>query len=170
LQVAASGEREAVLEVPERFARHLAPGGRFPMHADAYPDVEFQGEIIAVVPIADERSRNLRLRASLVDAPEGLIAGMFVRGDLPVVTRSDTALVPVDAVTLRDDKRVVFTVEGDTVEYVPVRTGLEGDGRIEIVEPLLASGTRVVTTGGEVLYPGAKVKVSPSSQPAQAAN
>ena len=167
-EIAATGELEARLEVPERYARHMHPGVRLSLRADAFPESPFTGEVIAIVPIADTRSRNLQLRADLVQAPGGLVAGMFVRGELPVRSSGDATLLPVDAVTLHEDRPVVFAVEGETVQRVDVQLGLQGEVMVELLSPALSLGTQVVTTGGEVLFPGAKVQVGGASTPGAA--
>ena len=153
-----------------RYARHLVPGATFPLRADAFPGDVFSARLLAVVPIADERSRNLQVRAELLAAPAQLVAGMFVRGELSVASREAARLLPVDAVTLREDESVVFTVQDDHVQLVPVTLGLRSGTHVEVVDPKLAEGTVVVTTGGEVLYPGAKIQVPPTSPPVPGTN
>ena len=169
-EIASIDAREVVLQVPERYARHLAPNTTFPLRADAFPEDVFSAKILAVVPIADERSRNLRLRAEILDAPAQLVAGMFVRGELSVASRIAAKLLPVDAVTLREDEPVVFTVQDDRVQLVPVRLGLRSREHVELLDSTLAEGTTVVTTGGEVLFPGAKIQTLSTSSPDPSAN
>lgn len=172
LAVAATGEVEAMMEIPERFVRFLQADSTFALRADALPGETFAARLVAIVPLADERSRNLRVRCT-VDNPAGLLlGGMFVRAELPVVSKADALLIPPDAVTLRGDQALVFTVAEDVVQQHVARLGLVGKGKLELLEPVLPVGTQVVTTGGEVLAPGGKVIVkdpaaaSPSGPPA----
>jgi multidrug efflux pump subunit AcrA (membrane-fusion protein) len=166
LTVAATGEVEALLAIPERFVRFLQADTTFTLRADALPEETFPARLAAIVPQADERSRNLQVRCT-VENPQGLLlGGMFVRAELPVLTKADALLVPPDAVTLRGDQALLFTVADGVVQQHTVRLGLIGKGKVELLEPALAVGTQVVTTGGEVLAPGGKVMVKdPAAAP-----
>ncbi len=158
MQIAPRTEIEAVLEVPDRFIQYLQPGRTFQLTIDAYPGQSFDAEVITFIPLADRQSRNFQLRSRIMVGDKLLASGMFVRARLPVVSRENAILVPDDALTLKNQERLLFVVNDDnTVTQHLVTIGLSSGDRVEIVDPPLEPGTRIVTTGNEVLYPGAKI-------------
>lgn len=71
--------------------------------------------------------------------------------------RPDALTVPSEAVFVQDGQSLVYVVAADsTVAPRPVVLGLRRPDSVEIVEGL-AAGDRVVRTGHQKLYPGAKV-------------
>jgi RND family efflux transporter MFP subunit len=146
----------------------------------ALPNDKFTAEVTAIVPRADERSRNfpVKLRMKNKFHPDGtplLRTGMFARIWLPVERRESVLLVPQDAVVLGGPSPVVYVVaraspgaaEGQ-VSVVPVQLGTAFDGHFE-VSGALADGVEVVVEGNERLVPGAKVRIVPSSRTAKPA-
>jgi HlyD family secretion protein len=166
LEIVASSELELLLEIPERFVRLVQEKTSFSFTVDAFPGESFQGEVITLIPLADAQSRNVQLRAKILNAPEKLFQGMFVRAELPLAHREKTLLVSHDAITYKESQTVVFLLEQDRVRPIPVQVGLKNKTFIEIQGEGLQVGQNVILTGGEVLFPGAKVTVvSTSSTP-----
>ncbi len=166
LEIASREQLEARMEVPDRYIAFLKTGTTFTVTADALPDETFDARIVGFIPLADEQSHNVELRAMVENPGTHLVAGMFVRGNLPVVSRTDTMLIPQNAITLKDEQQVVFRVKDDnSVEQLPVRVGLATAEKAEILDPPLEPGMRLVTTGGELLFPGAKVKPAGAGSP-----
>jgi HlyD family secretion protein len=160
LQVLANTDVEAILQIPEQFIHAFQPGLEVKLRADALPGQSFAAVCVAVIPEADRRTRNLSVRLKLKEAVPGLYDGMYLRTEVPVATAKGVTLVPLDAVTLRDDQRFVFVVVGPTVELRPVTLGLTSPPLVEIRGPV-QPGDEVVTTGGEVLFPGVKINIIP---------
>ena len=57
------------------------------------------------------------------------------------------------------DTNGVYVANGDTAKFVPVRTGLDDNGRTEVVSGL-SDKDAVVVEGQSLLRPGAKISVS----------
>ena len=68
-----------------------------------------------------------------------------------------TLAVPRTAVIERDGVRGVFTLDGDTVVFQPVRTGTSRGGRIAI-EDGLEAGVEIAVRPGPALRSGATVR------------
>lgn len=111
----------------------------------------------AVIPVGDERSRQIEVRISL---PEGIWPiGSPVSVELPTSAPVEVVAVPRDAVILRQDETYVLRVTpGSTVERVPVSTGI-GSGDLIEVKGKVTAGDRVIVRGGERLQPGQSVAV-----------
>lgn len=90
--------------------------------------------------------------------------GLFGTVHVTVARHRDVPVVPAAAV-LRDDVRGtarVGTVGPDGhLHWLEVETGLEDDGRVEIVSPPIDAGTRVVVSGQVGLPEGAPLVVRP---------
>ena len=116
-----------------------------------------ESEIRSVVGVGDERSRMVEIRVAL-DGADWII-GSAVRVELPQSEPTVVVAVPRDALILRENATYLFKVnEDNTVEQVPVRTGVGNGSRIE-VQGDVSSGDRVITRGGERLRPGQSVVV-----------
>ena len=164
LEIASPAETEVMIELAERHVELARQVTSFTVVADAIPGVTFAATVAAIVPRADSVSRNFQLRARVEDAGGRLLPGMFLRGQLPLAHRDDALLVPRDAVTLEGTDKVVFVVEDAAARLVPVHVGLTSGEHAEVVGDLQA-GDEVVTTGGEVLFPGAKVMDTAKARP-----
>lgn len=113
--------------------------------------------IRSIVGVGDERSRMVEVRIAL-EQP-GWIIGSAVRVELPQSEPTLVVAVPRDALILRQNATYLYKVNDDnTVEQVPVRTGIGNDSRIE-VQGDVVDGDRIVIRGGERLRPGQTVVI-----------
>ena len=96
--------------------------------------------------------------------------GAFARGLIEIDRRTGLT-VPVSAVNYRRDLATVQVVEANTVHIRPVRIGLSGQGRIELLAGV-KEGDIVVARAGTFLREGDIITPVPqatsSANPAQA--
>jgi len=119
---------------------------------------EVNGEIRAIVPVGDERSRLIEVRITLDEQP--WVIGGAVRVALPKSSPQEVVAVPRDALILRENVTYVYKLNDDgTVEQVSVVTGV-GNGPLVEVRGNLEAGDEVVTLGGERLRPGQTVSIA----------
>jgi multidrug efflux pump subunit AcrA (membrane-fusion protein) len=78
-----------------------------------------------------------------------------------VERREDVPVVPRDALTEREGRKVLFVLEGQKVVRRDVVAGLGDDDVVEITHGVEA-GERVVVRGLETLTDGTRVRVSGS--------
>lgn len=113
--------------------------------------------IRSIVGVGDERSRMVEVRVAL-DGP-GWIIGGAVRVEFPQSEPVLVVAVPRDALILRQNSTYLYKVKDDnTVEQVPVRTGIGNGTRIE-VQGDIVDGDRIVIRGGERLRSGQSVVI-----------
>lgn len=153
--------------IPERHISQLATGQQISATVQAYPDRTFTGQILAISPAVERDTRGLKVRAKLANTDKALHPGMFAQVQiasgvsLPVLTLPDTAI------TYNPYGNSVFLVEdgqtGLTVQSRQVETGQSREGRVEIINGLVA-GDRVVSAGQVKLRNGMPVSID--SQPA----
>jgi membrane fusion protein (multidrug efflux system) len=163
------------VNVPESYIPRLTLGTSARIDIEALPSQTFVGNVIAIVPKGDEKSRTFPVRIELAnqwqsDSTPLLKPGMFARVELPVDQKSQVLLVPKDALVLGGSQPVVFVLMKDdktkktTVRSVPVQLGIAAKSLIEVRGDLKATD-QVVVEGNERLRPGAEVKVSTESSP-----
>ncbi|XOV86721.1 MAG: efflux RND transporter periplasmic adaptor subunit [Pseudomonadota bacterium] len=123
-----------------------------------------RGTISALVPVKDPAARTFLLRAIAPPPyPHPVTPGMSVRGELLIDTGRDSVTVSRDAIIRYPDGRTTVwtlegTSEGQVARELRVETGVEFDGRVEVVSGL-DPGVTVVSRGNESLRPGQKVAV-----------
>jgi RND family efflux transporter MFP subunit len=149
---------EVRIDVPERYFPELRPGSAASVSFESMPDMTVEGEVIAIVPRADPRSRTFPVKVGIANAEHRIGVGMLARVSLPLGQPYRATLVPKDAVVSQGPGRIVYRIgDGDVVEIVGVAVG-RGSGSWLVVEGPLAAGDRVVTRGNERLRPGQPVQ------------
>lgn len=151
-----------VFNAPESDYARLATGQPARITADAFPQRIFEGRIARIAPRFAEDSRQARVEVTAANEDGNLKPGMFATVRITVDEAEENAtLVPTEAVVRHTEGPGVYRiVEGDppTVRFEPVRIGIEGEDRVQILEPDLSG--RVVTLGQQMLEDGAPVVVS----------
>lgn len=148
---------EVRAQAPVAVARYLDDGMAVAIRDDRGTS---PSTIRSVVGVGDERSRMVEVRIAL-DGDDWII-GSAVRVELPQSEPTMVVAVPRDALILRENETYLYKVNADnTVEQVPVRTGIGNGARIEVRGDIV-DGDRVVIRGGERLRPGQSVVIQDS--------
>jgi RND family efflux transporter MFP subunit len=107
-----------------------------------YPDRTFTGRITRVAPVADPATRQVQILASIPNAGNQLVGGLFAEGRVSSESR-DALVVPLDAIDQRGVRPSVVRVKGGKVERVPVELGLRDEARerVEIRSGVAAGDT-----------------------------
>jgi RND family efflux transporter MFP subunit len=143
--------------VSELEAGRLRVGMRARVAVQAKPGEKFVGQLAAIAPEVDERNRHFRIEVRVPNDGRALLSGMFATARIIEATAGNAVLVPKEAVTTKDGKRVVKKVDGDTVTAVEVTEGLADGARVQIVKGLSA-GDVVLADARRPLAEGAKVR------------
>jgi len=101
--------------------------------------------------------RTFEVKCRIADAPEAVVPGALAEVVL-VLDRRDALGVPAAAVEIRGGGPVVFVLDGQGARKVPIQSGLETDGWLEVREGELSAGAAVVTMGQNFLEDGAAVR------------
>ncbi|CAN7229316.1 efflux RND transporter periplasmic adaptor subunit [Rhizobium sp. LjRoot254] len=138
-------------EVPESQLDAIANGAKATVTVRSLPGRTFAGTVAVVYPEIRTETRTAKVRVELDNKDGALLANMFadvaIEGGKaqPVVTVPDTAVIDTG------ERQVVFLDLGDgRFEPRNVKTGLRGDGRVEIAEGVKA-GDRVVVAANFLL-------------------
>lgn len=154
--------------LPERHLPEIDVGKPVSVRVAAWPDRSFGGEISAINPGVDERTRAIKVRARL-DNPERLLRpGMFAEVATLLAERERVLTLPRTAITFApygDSVLAIQEQDGATiVQRRPVATGQVREGRVEIVSGL-GAGDRVVIAGQTKLRNGQPVQIDNSVVP-----
>ena len=148
--------------VPEVFSTLLEPGQTVRATIDAVPGRSFSGEVYAVAPIVDPKSRSLMVRARVPNRDGTMRPGMFAQIHLATEERPDALMIPEEALFTRGQDKFVYRVVDGIVVDSPVTTGHRQRGLVEVVEGL-SPGDTVITAGQTKVRPGMPVTSIPAS-------
>jgi multidrug efflux system membrane fusion protein len=147
--------------------------------ADAFPGRAFTAKITTLEPQIRADTRTMTVQATLANADEALLPGMFVNAAVVLPAERDQVVLPETAVdyTLYGDS--VYVVREDRADAggkpvakafrTPVKTGTRWEGKVAILSGL-DPGTRVVAAGQIKLQNGAPVIVTGNPPPQPPAN
>ena len=125
------------------------PGLRVELVSEAAPSHVFVGTVETLGSAADETTRAVPVRVSLLNRDGLLRPGAFVRGTIVTRLRRERVVVPTEAIQEHTGKKTVYVAkEGKpgAFEVRHVKLGVQGDGWREIAS-LLAPGERIAISG-----------------------
>ena len=108
---------------------------------DAYPGRELPARLGTIAPAATQRQGSTIYPATVdFERPADLDIRPGMSANVAFVTASaaDTLVIPAAAVRRIGERRFVQVVRAGGAEQVEVKTGLEGDGQVEVLEGLRA--------------------------------
>lgn len=172
--VAADGEREVSISVPESRVDELRKAQRLTITVWAHPEKSWNGKLRELAPDADSVTRTYSARISILDAdadadPSLLRLGMTASVMVPDADGSAALRVPLTAVVDQERSRQVWVVDPKTsrVSAREVKLGAAQNDSVMVVSGLTA-GETVVSAGVHMLQPGQQVKVAEAVTVAQA--
>ncbi|MDZ7377167.1 MAG: efflux RND transporter periplasmic adaptor subunit [candidate division KSB1 bacterium] len=136
--------------VSEIDIRKLKIGQSAEIRADACPEKVFKGVIQRIYPQVEPKTRNGMVEMRIADPCPNLKAGMFVRTTFVIRTIDNAIAIPIPAVIERPQKKVCFVADEGKAKEVVIKTGLETEGWIQILEGL-APGDKLIVEGQEQL-------------------
>lgn len=141
--------------VPEMYADQIKQGNII--------DVEFadksktgRAKIIAIEPVANEATRNIKARAALLgDDP---VPGGYVKVKISATTPRQAIMVPADCLIPEDKSNKVIVIKNGKANFTNIETGLRQANLVEVKSGLEA-GDSVVVTGVLFARPDSKVNI-----------
>lgn len=147
--------------IPEKFSAQVKVGQQLKLAADAFADRSFSGNVYAIDPQVEEKSRSLVIRGLLENSDGALRPGQFVQVLLGVATRAEALFIPEQALISQPKSQLVFKVVDGAAQMVPVQTGMRKKGWVEVTSGL-AVGDLVITGGHQKIGPGSPVQPMPA--------
>lgn len=125
----------------------------------ALQDETFMGEVVSIDPTIDPQTRTFTVNIVIDNKDSKLRPGMFVKVDIISQFKENAVVIPKDALQTRENRTVVFIVEGVSAEMREVITGIATKEDIEVISGL-SEGERLVVKGHETLRDKSKVRVT----------
>jgi membrane fusion protein, multidrug efflux system len=160
--------QRASFQVPERFARSLAPGQAVTFRVAAISGRDFIGLVDFVDPIVQLPGRTILVKARVPNTQRLLQPGMFIEARLVTAVRPQAVVIPEDAVVPAEGSSSVWVVVDGKADRRQVSLGVRTPGFVEIAAGVKA-GDQVVVGGLELLAPGAPVMPRVVERPGKAA-
>jgi RND family efflux transporter MFP subunit len=152
-----SGEIEAWLQVPERFAT-TARGKQIPVTVTATGQT-VTSTSLTIVPEAETSTRTLQVVALLPNSGDTLVPGLSVSAALPVSENTERLAVPVNAIVQGYAGPSIFissTQEGSPLpvaKRLPIEILFQENETVYLKAEGLKAGDQVVVEGNERLFP-----------------
>ena len=163
--LAPAGETQVIVQIDERNLSQLSLGQKALGSADAFPGRRFPAELIYINPGIDALRGSVEVRLRVPSPPDYLRQDMTVSVDIEVARRAQAVVAPTQAV--RDATTAqpwVLAVRNGRAERVPVKVGLRGDGRLEVLEGA-TPGDALIPASLGLITAGQKVRALPRAAP-----
>jgi RND family efflux transporter MFP subunit len=146
--------------VGELDAGRLRVGMPARIEAQARPGVTFDGTLAAIAPEIDARNRHFQIEVRVPNGDATLLSGMYATAQIQTARATSAVVVPREAVSTRDGRRVVLRVEKGRIQPTRVVEGISDGARVQIVSGLSA-GDAVLADARKPLPAGTKVRAIP---------
>ncbi len=164
--LAPAGETQVVVEIDERNLAQLALGQKALGSADAFPGQRFAAELVYINPGIDPLRGSVEVKLKVANPPAFLRQDMTASVDIEVAHRADTVMVPTETVRDATGRAPwVLAIRGWRAERQPVKLGLRGDNRIEILDGVEPGDELIPATNG-LVKAGQRVRGVAASAPA----
>jgi RND family efflux transporter MFP subunit len=144
--------------VPDRHVAEVKEGQNVTLKTAAY-DKSFEGSVTRINPSVDLTTRTFEVEIQ-VPNPDGVLkSGSFAKAAIVTRMDSETQTVQLDSVVRFAGITKIFVADGDKAREVQVTPGATTSQWIEIVNPKLPAGAKVVTSGQSLLSDGLPIFV-----------
>lgn len=152
-----------VAAVIEKDLRRLREGQPARVDVDAFPGERFAGRIAHIAPVLDPSTRTAQMEVEIPNPGFRLKPGMYARVSVTTAERTQTLLVPANAVLDLDGKRGVFLARDQVAAFRPIEAGIESPQQIEVLSGVTPED-KVITTGAAALREGDRIQL-PGAKP-----
>ena len=139
----------------EKDLERVRRGQEVKVSVPAFPGATFSGRVILVSSVVDPETRSLKVRTEVANPDGRLKPDMFANVQIITDLHRTAISIPQSAVLDDGGKSVVFVSEGSGYVKRGVNLGIQGNGRVEIIEGLQA-GDKVVVKGNYLLLQQSK--------------
>ena len=155
-RVTETSELLAYLQIPQKQLPKFQAGHTAAVQVASMPDTSFRASILRISPTIDARNGTFRATVSIDNSNGDLAPGMLGRFTIAYEKHTAALLIPADALINDDEQTSVYVVSKGEVAKRVVETGIETDGKIEILGGL-TEDDQIVVVGHGGLQDGSKV-------------
>ena len=138
------------MKIPEEDISYITLGQK------ANINNQFSGEIVQISPSADPDNRKFEVKILYNNKKQNLSPETLVEVSIEFKKDEETLLIPINAVTLKQDISTIYLVENNTAKLHTIETGIVIDNMIEVTEGL-NKGDQVIISGFKFVEDGEKV-------------
>ncbi len=146
------------INLPESSINEVKPSQNVHITHYTLPYDTISGSIGELSPAISTETRTFKGKLWIDNNKLLLHPGMFVKADIIVDHADSTIVIPKDVVLSNRNRKFVYVVEKNTAKVRNIRTGLEDNDNIEVLEGLNVNDNLVIR-GFETLREDSKVKV-----------
>jgi membrane fusion protein, multidrug efflux system len=160
--------------MPQQALSILKTGLQVTVKTDVYPEQEFPGVISVLNPQVDEKTRNVKVRATLSNPDHKLLPGLYVTVSIATNREQHFITLPRTAISFNPYGALVYKVENNgkddkgnpklLAKQVFVTTGETRGDQIAITDGV-KEGDSIITSGQIKLRNGSPIRVDNSVQP-----
>jgi RND family efflux transporter MFP subunit len=163
--VAADGEREVVISIPESRVDELRSAKSLQISAWARKGRVYAGTLRELAPDTDSVTRTYSARITVKEPDAGLMLGMTASVFAADIEGTSAIRLPLTAIHDKAGQPQVWVIDGASskVSPRPVTLGSAQDDSV-LVASGLKGGETVVTAGVHLLHDGQKVKTAGDAQ------
>lgn len=145
LTIVVSATPEAVLSVGQTNIAKVKTGQKVVIHPDPYKDKDFEGTVGRLDDLGQNVAGVVTYNVYVhMKSPDDLLKpGMTVDGDIITNQKENVLTVPNSAVVLYKGGKAVRVKKGNSMEYIPVKTGIKGETKTEISEGV-SEGQKII--------------------------
>lgn len=150
---------EVVAGVSESNVSKISVGDTVSIMIPTLDKAVYEGKIVEIGKVMDQTSKSYPVRISLDNSKGNFLAGMYAEVSITTDRVKDCLVVPVDAISYKNDSESVMVVVDDKAEQRVIKTGVN-DGSNYVVTEGLDIGDAVIVKGNINLVSGEKVTVT----------
>ena len=149
------------VSVPEKYAGVIQVGDNMQCTVAGIEN-PFQAKVIAIEPTIDEMTRNLKVRAMILNPNAKLIPGAYVKVHLKLKETPNAIMIPSSAVIPDDKATKIVVTDSSKAKFVAIEIGVRTESEVQVLSGII-SGDTVLTTGLLQVKPGMSVKITKTS-------
>ncbi|PYR65456.1 MAG: hypothetical protein DMF88_19790 [Acidobacteria bacterium] len=143
-----------VANIVEKDLKQIGVSDMARVEVDAFPGESFMGRIARISPVLDPSTRTAPIEVEIANDQYRLKPGMYARVGIVTESHPNALVVPTNAVVDANGTRGVYLSVDSFAQFHPVKIGIEGNERTEILVTTGAAGLRngdpiVLAGGGE---------------------
>ncbi len=145
------------IDVPEAAIGKVAIGQGISMQTSAYPDRNFAGTVVRMLPNVNATARTLTVEAEVPNGDGLLKPGQFATVRITQSKPENAVMIPANAVKAEGDINKIYVVKDGVVRERIVQLGLLENGQIQ-VKAGITEGEVIATSNLNELYDGIAVR------------
>ncbi len=148
---------EVEADVSESYIHKVSVGQRSEIILDAYPNETYPAKVKKIVPTADRSRATVLTKVSFDNIDDKVLPEMSARinffmrtGESQTKPAEAVLVIPKEAITTRDNRKVVFVIDGDHVHMHNVTLGRELGDVTEVLDGVNRGDQVVLSPPGKM--------------------